>query len=49
MEMRIILARVVWAFDLELCEESKGWDRQEVWLLWEKGPLAVRLREVVRE
>ena len=49
MEMRIILARVVWGFDFEMCEESRGWDRQQVFILWEKGPLVVRLREVVRD
>ncbi len=49
MEMRIILARVVWGFDFEMCEESRGWDRQQVFILWEKGPLVVKLREVVRD
>jgi cytochrome P450 len=24
-EMRVILARVIWNFDMELCEESKSW------------------------
>ncbi|KAI9875449.1 MAG: hypothetical protein M1830_008463 [Pleopsidium flavum] len=47
MEMRIILARIVWNFDLELCEESMGWEKQKVYTLWEKGPLTVRLAERV--
>jgi len=45
MEMRLILARLVWGFDLELCEESQGWaERQKVFILWDKGPLWVKLR-----
>ncbi|RDW89918.1 cytochrome P450 [Aspergillus mulundensis] len=43
-EMRVILARVLWNFDLELAPESEGWERQKVYTLWDKGPLMVRLR-----
>lgn len=43
-EMRLIFARVLWNFDLELCEESHNWiDAQKSWGLWEKNPLWVRL------
>ena len=50
MEMRLILARLIWGFDLELCEESNGWaERQKVFILWDKGPLWVRLKDVERE
>jgi len=50
MEMRLILARLVWGFDLELCEESQGWaERQKVYILWDKGPLWVKLKHVERE
>ncbi|KAI3400197.1 hypothetical protein diail_4082 [Diaporthe ilicicola] len=43
-EMRIILARVLWNFDLKLADESKDWlSRQKIYLLWEKGPLNVYL------
>jgi len=50
MEMRLILARLVWGFDLELFEESQGWaERQKVFILWDKGPLWVKLRDVERE
>ncbi|KAL0933427.1 cytochrome p450 [Colletotrichum truncatum] len=49
-EMRLILARLVWNFDLELAEESRGWvERQKVFILWDKGPLKVRLTPVVRD
>ncbi|KAL4779476.1 cytochrome P450 [Aspergillus varians] len=43
-EMRVILARILWNFDLELSSESDGWERQKVYTLWDKGPLMVRLK-----
>ena len=45
-EMRVILARLLWNFDLELCAESEKWDRQCTYTLWEKPPLMCRLRNV---
>ena len=42
-EMRIILARLLWNFDVELCDESKGWNEQRVFFLYEKPPLMVKL------
>lgn len=42
--MRSILARVLWHFDLELCDESSDWARQKVFILWDKPALNVRLR-----
>jgi cytochrome P450 len=49
-EMRVILASLLWHFDLDLCEESKGWpDKQKNYIvLWEKQPLMCRLRPVKR-
>ena len=45
-EMRIILAKVLWNFDLELDGQSVGWaERQRTFALWEKQPLMVRVRE----
>lgn len=42
--MRLILARLIWNFDLKLAEESHDWARQsKVFLLWEKGPVMVHL------
>lgn len=42
--MRIILARVLWNFDLKLADESKDWlGKQKIYLLWEKSPLYVYL------
>lgn len=43
-EMKLILARLVWNFDVKLAEESVGWDmRSKVYMLWEKGPIYVDL------
>ncbi|KAK7985664.1 hypothetical protein PG988_003286 [Apiospora saccharicola] len=43
-EMRYILARVLFNFDLELCRESRGWDGQRAFILWEKKPLLCTLQ-----
>ncbi|KAF6839218.1 cytochrome p450 [Colletotrichum plurivorum] len=49
-EMRLILARLRWSFDLELAEESRDWvARQKIFILWDKGPLKVRLTPVQRD
>jgi len=46
--MTCILARVLWDFDLELCDDSLEWGKnQKAWVVWEKPPLNVRMR--VRE
>lgn len=46
-EMRVILARMLWNFDLELAPESEGWEKQKVFTLWDKGPLMVKLSPVL--
>ncbi|KAE8331440.1 cytochrome P450 [Aspergillus sergii] len=43
-EMRVILARVLWNFDITLCEESRHWRDQKTYILWEKPPLWVKLK-----
>ncbi|KAL2156729.1 hypothetical protein VTH82DRAFT_1474 [Thermothelomyces myriococcoides] len=44
-EMRLILARLMWNFDLELAEKSRNWaDGLRAWLIWEKKPLYVHLK-----
>lgn len=45
-EMRVILARMLWNFDMKLLPQSDGWERQRIFTLWEKGPLMVELNEV---
>jgi hypothetical protein len=48
-ETKLILTKVLWHFDLELCKESENWpEGKRVWLLWERGPLMVK-PPVVRE
>lgn len=43
-EMRLILARVLWNFDLKLAEDCRNWiGDQKIYFLWEKGPLNVHL------
>ncbi|KAK8062765.1 Cytochrome P450 [Apiospora hydei] len=43
-EMRLILARVLWNFDIKLCDESKGWkESQKTYNVWDKTPLMVIL------
>ena len=42
-EMRLIIAKLLWHFDMELCVESEEWIKQKVYTLWEKPPLMVKL------
>ncbi|KAH8671738.1 putative benzoate 4-monooxygenase cytochrome P450 [Xylariales sp. PMI_506] len=45
LEMRSVLARLLWHFDIELDEESRGWmDTQKEFALWDKPPLWVTLK-----
>jgi cytochrome P450 len=46
-EMRLILARVLWNFDFELCPESERWAEQKVMSLWIKPELMCKVK--VRE
>ncbi|KAF2401786.1 benzoate 4-monooxygenase cytochrome P450 [Trichodelitschia bisporula] len=41
-EIRIILSKVLWNFDLELCPESENWADQKIFIMWDKGPLWCR-------
>jgi hypothetical protein len=43
-EMRLILARVLYNFNLELMPESENWTDQKISIVWQKRPLMVRLR-----
>lgn len=45
-EMRLIMTRVLYTFDLELCPESKDWTDQECYTLWEKKPLMCKMKVV---
>jgi cytochrome P450 len=49
MEMRIILSRVVWEFDLELVSKDVDWDRDIILkMLWQKPELWVRFVPAAR-
>ncbi|KAH8649307.1 averantin oxidoreductase [Xylariales sp. PMI_506] len=46
-EMKIIIARLVWEFDLELATQG-DWIDQKVYMVWEKPPLWMKLHPVRR-
>ncbi|CAG7558796.1 unnamed protein product [Fusarium equiseti] len=48
-EMRLMLTRLLWKFDLELMPESRDWYDQNIYIIWEKKELNVKLTEVIRE
>ncbi|KAK4461500.1 cytochrome P450 [Cladorrhinum samala] len=48
-EMRLILARLFWNFDLEMMPDSQNWNKQKIYTLWEKGAINVKLKPVRRE
>ena len=43
-EIRTILARLVWHFDFEILDASRNWEKQKVFVLWEKPSLMVKLK-----
>ena len=48
-EMRLVLARVLFEFDLELMKSSESWlENLKCFHLWQKDPLMVTLKPVVR-
>lgn len=47
-EMRLLLALVLWHFDLELDGKSDDWGKQKVYIIWEKRPLWVKIARVER-
>lgn len=48
-EMRLILAKMVWSFDLELDQSSANWIEDcKVFTLWKKPALNVHLKAVDR-
>ena len=46
-QIRLTLAKMLFNFDFELCEQSKNWISHRTFLLWEKVPLMVRLTDRV--
>ena len=47
-EMRHILARVLWNFDLELVDKEENWMKQKTYALREKLPLFCHIKQRVR-
>ncbi|PNS17744.1 Isotrichodermin C-15 hydroxylase [Sphaceloma murrayae] len=47
-EMRLIFAKLIYNFDMELDPVSKDWADQKMYLFWEKGELKVRLTPAPR-
>lgn len=45
-EMRLILALIIFNFDMEIADEAHDWIKQRNFLMWEKGPLKVYLTRV---
>ncbi|KLU92793.1 hypothetical protein MAPG_11778 [Magnaporthiopsis poae ATCC 64411] len=43
-EMRMIMVKMLWNFDLELCDGQENWLDQKVYLVFQKHPLMVRIR-----
>ncbi|CAI7657147.1 unnamed protein product [Penicillium discolor] len=43
-EMRLILAKVLYNFEVSLLPDSIGWEKQKTFLLWEKNDLMVQLK-----
>ncbi|KAI0020846.1 cytochrome P450 [Xylariomycetidae sp. FL0641] len=48
-EMRLILAKIVYNFDMTIDDSSRGWlTKQKAFVLWEKPDLNIYLKPVVR-
>lgn len=45
-EMRVVLTRLLWEFDIELIDKAQEWEKARVFLIWEKKPLFVKLKSV---
>jgi len=46
-EMKLILARIIYNFDLTLMDQTSNWIDQDVHLLWRKKPLNMTVKERV--
>ena len=48
LELRLLLAKTLWHYDVEVLPESDKWLNQKAYLAWEKPPLMARLTPVQR-
>ncbi|KXH26907.1 RadP cytochrome P450 epoxidase [Colletotrichum simmondsii] len=49
LELRLLLAKTLWHYDLALCPGMESWVVQRNYITWEKGPLMVKLKPVQKE
>ncbi|KAF1808449.1 cytochrome P450 [Eremomyces bilateralis CBS 781.70] len=49
LEMRLIVARLIWNFEFQLLPESEDWNDQKVYVLWAKGPLHAKISLAPRD
>ncbi|KAL2825499.1 cytochrome P450 [Aspergillus cavernicola] len=47
-EMRLIIALIIWHFDLRLADDCQDWIKQKNFLMWQKGPLKTYLTPAER-
>ena len=45
-EIRLIMAKVLYNFDIELYPESNDWLEQSTYALWDKKPLMCKVKSV---
>lgn len=45
LEMRLILARLLWNFDFELVNKNFEWTQQKAFVVWDKQPLMVHVKQ----
>jgi len=45
-EIKLILAKLIFNFDLELVDKNADWLDQKVYTLWRKSPLMVRVKDI---
>lgn len=45
-EIRLVFGTLLSKFDLELCEDSRGWMPGKAFVVWEKKPLMIRLKAI---
>ena len=44
-EMRLIIARILWNFEMSMCNKREVWTDQKVYWSWERPPLMMELKE----
>lgn len=42
-EMRSVMARMLFHFDMELVDKEEAWEKQPIYFFWEKSALNVKL------